>query len=83
MDLFIDLQVKKMFQQLCNQFRQFAQSVKQITDTRGLHSRACFKQDKTRQDWKSLPELVVLGKDYCFLVLLLEKIRDKSGNSEY
>ena len=24
---------------------------------RGLRSRACFKKDKTRQDWRALPEL--------------------------
>ena len=41
--------------------------------------RARFKRDETRRDWTSFLELAVPGKDYFFLVPLLEKIREKNG----
>ena len=50
-------------------------------DTRGLHSRGVFL-DETRRDWRPLSELAVPGKDYYFLVPLLEnpgKIWEKFG----
>ena len=44
---------------------------------RGLRSRARFKRDETRQDWKAIPELAGPGQDYFFMVPLLGKIRKK------
>ena len=43
---------------------------------RGLRSRARFKWDKTRQDWRTLPKLTVPWQYYCFLVPFLDKIWD-------
>ena len=38
--------------------------------------------NKTRRDWKAIPELAGLGQDYFFMVLLLEKIREKSEKKD-
>ena len=46
-------------------------------ETRGLRSRAPFKRDETRRDWKAIPELAGPGQDYFFMVPLLGKIREK------
>ena len=56
--------------------------VKQITAAneelkhRGLHSRPFF-WDKTRRDWRALPELLRPWPDYLCIVLLLGKISGK------
>ena len=52
-------------------------------ESRGLRSRARFKRDETRWDWKAIPELAGPGQDYFFMAPLLgkiqEKIREKFG----
>ena len=48
----------------------------QAKNTRGLRSRARFKRDETRRDWRPIPVGPV--HDYFFMVPLLGKYREKS-----
>ena len=51
----------------------------QIIQIRGLRSRARFKREETRRDWKAIPELAGPGQDYFFMVPLLGKFGKNLG----
>ena len=50
---------------------------------RSLHSRSRFVGDKTRRDWRTLPELARPWEDYFFWSCCLGKSGENPGNNQY